>query len=96
MQDRDDTGNRSNDWRSSQGSIRWKTTARHDQTKDLSMMERITTHVPPVLRERDGKWFVVLSTGSIEVEAPIGSQFVEQLLERVAFPRMRKALQVER
>lgn len=56
-------------------------------------LHKIVTNVPPTIVERDGKWFVIVTTGSMEIEAPIGAQFVEQLLERVAFPRIRKALQ---
>ena len=57
-------------------------------------MKQISTDVPPTIRERDGKWFVVLTNGELEIEAVIGPRFVEQLLERVAFPRIRRALQV--
>lgn len=55
------------------------------------MMQQIRTDNPPVWRERDGKWYVVLSTGSIEIEAEVSVYAMERFLELIIVPTMQRA-----
>ena len=46
----------------------------------------ITTPTPPVLRERDGGWFIVVIAANLEIEAPVGPWFAHEFLSRVVAP----------
>lgn len=46
----------------------------------------IATSTPPVLRERDGGWFIVVIAANLEIEAPVGPWFAHEFLSRVVAP----------
>jgi hypothetical protein len=50
------------------------------------------TPVPPVLVERDGRFFIRVIDGDLTIEAEAGQWFLEQLCGRVLFPRMAEAV----
>lgn len=51
-----------------------------------------STPVPPVLVERDGRFFIRLIDGDLTIEAEAGNWFLDQLCRRVLFPRMAEAV----
>lgn len=46
----------------------------------------IATTTPPVLRQRDGRWFIVVAAANLEVEAPLGPWFASEFMSRVVAP----------
>lgn len=46
------------------------------------------TLVPPVLVEREGRFLIRVTDGDLTIEAEAGNWFLEQLCQRVLFPRM--------
>lgn len=48
----------------------------------------IKTETPPILRERNGQWFVVVIAGTVEIEAPLGEWFAGEFLKRVVLPKV--------
>jgi hypothetical protein len=51
-------------------------------------MRTVTTKIPPVIREIDGRWFLVVTDGKTEITAPIGSWFASQFMTRVVIPQL--------
>lgn len=51
-------------------------------------MRSVTTQTPPIIREVDGKWFIVLTDGQTEMIAPIGAWFAAQFMTRVVVPQL--------
>ncbi len=48
--------------------------------------QSLRTQTPPILRQRDGRWFIVTCTGNLEIEAPIGPWFAAEFLSKVVAP----------
>lgn len=46
-------------------------------------MNQYHTNTPPVLNERDGKFYVTITDGKISIEAPIGRWFMAELLTKL-------------
>lgn len=53
----------------------------------------MVSNVPPVIRERDGKFYVEVAAGNVEVLAPLGdgSWFLAHFLERIVEPALKSA-----
>lgn len=51
-------------------------------------MKRLETQTPPVIREIDGAWFIVITDGETEMIAPIGAWFALQFITRVVIPKL--------
>lgn len=54
----------------------------------MAEYRHIITPTPPVLRERDGRFSIVVSHGDIELEAEVGDWFMQQFVDRVILPRL--------
>jgi hypothetical protein len=53
-----------------------------------SEYKTIKTETPPILRERDGRLFVVVVAGTTEIEAPLGEWFAGEFVKRVILPKV--------
>lgn len=51
-------------------------------------MISLTTETPPVIREENGKWFIIVTDGTTEMKAPIGAWFAAQFMTRVVVPKL--------
>lgn len=51
-------------------------------------MNTIHTETPPVIREVDGQWFIVVTDGKTEMIARIGTWFAAQFATRVIVPKL--------
>lgn len=48
-----------------------------------------TTDTPPVITERDGRFFIQISYGNLTLQSEIGSWFVSQVFELFVMPRLK-------
>lgn len=48
----------------------------------------VRVDTPPILRQRDGKWFAVVIHGGLEIEAPIGKWFAAEFMVRIVIPQV--------
>jgi hypothetical protein len=58
------------------------------------VVERYQVHrtdTPPIIRERDGRFYLIVASGPLIIEAEMGDWFMQQYMEKVMFPRLRAA-----
>ncbi len=54
----------------------------------MTSYHHVIVETPPVLKERDGKWFVQIVHGDLTVEAPVGSWFATEFMVRIVIPQV--------
>jgi hypothetical protein len=54
----------------------------------MTEYRHIITPTPPVIRQRDGQWYVIVAHGELSIEAPIGQWFLSELFTKVIVPQI--------